>query len=157
MEARDWIDIKTEADVNRLMECVGQFHDWYVSGYAYDALGGCDDDDLNLCRLKEGLDALTITFRWDCTRHGKWPEVQLKLGDVRAFDISLIWLQEGCPLSEAWLEETEHGWVLIDDRPLAPKERENPKSVKSNLFALSGNVQWRPLAVVDPDNPEWWA
>lgn len=152
----EWIDIETKKDVDALLERVEEFHDWYVAGYSYDALGDCDDGDLNLCRLKEELDALIVTFRWDCMRKGKWPEVQMKFGGVRAFDISLSWLQEGCPLYEASLEETEHGWVLIGDEPLTPKEREHPAETNANLLVLSGNVKWRPVAVVTPDGPDWW-
>lgn len=151
-----WIDIRTENDVKRMLERVEHFHDWFVASYSYDALGNCDDNDLNLGRLKEGLDASIITFRWDCKCKGQWPEVQLRFGDVSAFDISLEWLQEGCPLYEANLEETAHGWVLINDCWLTPEEREHPLEIKANLFVLSGNVKWRPVTVVTPDGPDWW-
>lgn len=157
MEAREWIDIKTEEDVRQLMERVEHFHDWSVAGYTYDAFGECDDSDLNLCRLKEGLDSLVVTFRWDCQRKGQWPEIQLRFGDVRSFDIRLWWLQEGDPMYEAHLEHTVHGWVLLDDRPLTSEEREHPTSIKANLFVLSGNVKWRPLGVVTPEGPDWWS
>lgn len=49
-----WIDIRTENDAKRMLERVEHFHDWFVAGYSYDALGNCDDNDLNLGRLKEG-------------------------------------------------------------------------------------------------------
>lgn len=152
----DWIDIKTRDDIEKLFERVGHFHDWYVSGYSYDSLGSCTDGDLNLSRLKEGLDALIVNFRWDCTCKGQWPEVQMKFDDVRDFDISLGWLQEGCPLYEAFLEETDHGWVLVGDDPLTPEERKQPAKTKANLLVLSGSVKWRPTAVVTPDGPDWW-
>lgn len=152
----EWIDIETEKDVETLMKRVEGFHDWYVAGYSYDPLGDCADGDLNLSRLKEGLDALIITFRWDCRCKGQWPEVQMKFGDVRAFNISLGWLQEGCPLYEAFLEKTDHGWVLVGDDSLTSEEREHPVETKANLLVVSGNVKWRPLTVVTAHGPDWW-
>lgn len=151
----EWIDIETKKDVDALLERVEDFHDWYIAGYSYDSLGDCDDSDLNPCRLKEGLDALIVTFRWDCVRKGQWPEVQMKFGDVRAFNISLGWLQEGCPLFEAFLEEMKHGWVLVGDDPLTPDEREDPAKTKANFFILSGSVKWRPVSVVAPNGADW--
>lgn len=152
----EWINIETKKDAEAFLRRVEDFHDWYVAGYSYDSLGDCDDGGLNLNRLKEGLDALTVTFRWDCMCKGQWPEVQMKFGDVRAFDISLGWLQEGCPLYEAFLEETDHGWVLVGDDPLTSEEWANPAETRANLLVVSGNVKWRPLAVVTADGPDWW-
>lgn len=152
----DWMDIETDGDVEKLFERVEHFHDWYVAGYSYDPLGSCEDGDLGLSRLKDGLDALVVTFRWDCVHKGRWPEVQMKFDEVRAFNISLGWLQEGCPLYEAFLEKTDHGWVLAGDGPLNPEERERPTEVKANLLVVSNSVKWRPLAVVTSDGPDWW-
>lgn len=152
----DWIDIKTDDDAEKLLERVEHFHDWYVSGYSYDSLGSCEDGDLGLSRLKEDLDALVVTFRWDCMCKGQWPEIQMKFDEVRAFNISLGWLQEGCPLYGAFLEETDSGWVLVGDDPLAPEEREHPIGTKANLLVVSKNVKWRPLAVVASDGSDWW-
>lgn len=87
---------------------------------------------------------------------GQWPEVQLRFGDVSAFDISLGWLQGGCPLYEANLEKTAHGWVLINDCWLTPEEREHPLEIEANLFVLSENVKWRPVTVVTPEESDWW-
>lgn len=69
-----WIDIKTENDVKRMLERVEHFHDWFVAGYSHDALGNCDNNDLNLGRLKEGLNALITTFRWDCKCKANGPK-----------------------------------------------------------------------------------
>lgn len=80
----------------------------------------------------------------------------MKFDEVRAFNISLGWLQEGYPLYEAFLEETDHGWVLVGDDPLDPEERECPIETKANLLVVSKSVKWRPLAVVTPDGPDWW-
>lgn len=152
----DWIDIKTDDDVKKFFECVEHFHDWYVAGYSYDSLGSCEDGDFDLSRLKEDLDALVVTFRWDCMRKGQWPEIQVKFDEVRAFNINLAWLQEGCPLHEAFLEETDHGWVLVGDDPLTQEEQNHPAETKANLLIVSKSVKWRPLAVVTPDGPDWW-
>lgn len=61
----DWIDIKSEEDVKKLMDRVEGFHDWYVADFSYDPLALSEDDDLNLGSFKIDIDALTVTFRWE--------------------------------------------------------------------------------------------
>ncbi len=62
----DWITLNNLDDVAKLHDRVEGFHDWYVAGFSYDPLALSGDDDLDLGRFKEDVDALTVTFRWDC-------------------------------------------------------------------------------------------
>lgn len=157
MEANDWIDIKTGEDVKKLMERVEHFHDWYVAGYLYDALGECDDGDLSLCRLKEGLDALVITFRWDCkSKSGEWPEVQLEFRNLLVFHFGNF--KDPDPIWNVTIEETDKGWVFVDEDgvKLGEEERVNPEKIRANLLIVCGEIRWRSLAVVTADGPDWW-
>lgn len=153
----DWIDIKTDEDVDKMLERVEHFHDWYVSGFFYDPLARAEDKDLNLGRFKIDIDALTITFRWDCrSNSGEWPEVQLEFNGVLIMKFANF--KDPDPIWHGRIEETASGWVFFDDDDVAftDEERFHPENIKSSIMVVCDQIRWRPLAVVTSDGPEWW-
>lgn len=153
----DWIEIETSEDVEMLLSRVEGFHDWYVADFSYDPLARAADEDLNLGRFKIDVDALTITFRWDCrSKSGEWPEVQLEFSGLLAMRYTNF--KDPDPIWHGRIEETERGWLFFDDDgiPFTDEERAHPEDIKAGVVVVCDRIRWRPLAVVTPDGPEWW-
>ena len=153
----NWIELRTEEDVENFMERVEQFHDWYVTAFSYDPLAQSENGDLNLARFKMDVDALTVTFRWTCrSKRGIWPEVQVEFGNLMMFNFANF--KDPDPLWGCTIEKTEKGWVLADDvgGALSDEEHTHPEEIQSNFLVICGNIRWRPMAVVTPDGPDRW-
>lgn len=153
----DWITLNNSDDVAKLLSRVEGFHDWYVAGFSYDPLAQSEDDNLNLGRFKIDVDALTVTFRWDCkSKSGVWPEVQLEFRNLLVFHFGNF--KDPDPIWNAIIEETDKGWVFVDEdgTKLDEEERVNPERIRTNLLVVCGEIRWRPLTAVTADGPEWW-
>lgn len=153
----DWITLNNLDDVAKLHDRVEGFHDWYVAGFSYDPLALSGDDDLDLGRFKEDVDALTVTFRWDCkSKRGEWPEVQLEFRNLRVFNFANF--KDPDPIWHGIIEKTDRGWVFVDDDgdALSEEERAHPERIRANLLVVCGEIGWRSLAVVTAEGPDWW-
>lgn len=138
----EWNEIQSQADADHLMRVVEQFHDWYLAGVKYDPLARADGDDKSLARFTSETDALTVLLRYDSTdERGDWPEIELQFLGV--YRMGFGPLREPDPFYECWLEETMGGWAFVAEDPLTDEERNHPHKIKSNLFAIGGEVRWR--------------
>lgn len=139
-----WNTIHARENADYLMRIAEHFHDWYLAGFEYDPLARVDSDEKNLARFTSETDAPTILFRYDSVgENGDWPELELQFLGVYSMGFSSC--KEPDPFYECRLEETARGWAFVGDDPLTDEERNCPQDIKAGLYAVGGEVRWRPV------------